>query len=126
MSDWGWHNDTRRGISNTPWLPRAGTHSATLHDRTFQHLEVPHIQFDELRTRLRCRAHTLWLWVAIDPLSKIIPVLRLGSRTQDTAHRLIHDLSSRLAPGCIPIFTSDGLKLYFYALTAHFGQWVGR
>jgi hypothetical protein len=25
---------------------------------------------------------------------------------------------------CIPIFCSDGLKLYYYALTAHFGGWV--
>jgi hypothetical protein len=23
-----------------------------------------------------------------------------------------------------PIFTSDGLDLYFYAITAHFGQWI--
>jgi hypothetical protein len=31
-------------------------------------------------------------------------------------------------PDCLPLFTSDGLNLYFYALTAHFGQWreVGR
>src|SRR5438874_3686993 len=27
-------------------------------------------------------------------------------------------------PGCLPLFTSDGLNLYFYALTAHFGQWL--
>jgi hypothetical protein len=26
--------------------------------------------------------------------------------------------------GCIPIFSTDGLKLYFYALTAHFGHWT--
>src|SRR5947209_43863 len=26
-------------------------------------------------------------------------------------------------PFCLPLFTSDGLNLYFYALTAHFGQW---
>ena len=26
-------------------------------------------------------------------------------------------------PFCIPLFTSDGLNLYFYALTAHFGHW---
>jgi hypothetical protein len=25
-------------------------------------------------------------------------------------------------PFCLPLFTSDGLNLYFYALTAHFGQ----
>jgi IS1 family transposase len=24
----------------------------------------------------------------------------------------------------MPLFTSDGLNLYFYALTAHFGQWL--
>jgi IS1 family transposase len=49
-------------------------------------------------------------------------------RTQHRAHRLIHSLQQRLAPGCLPLFTSDGLNLYFYALTAHFGHWlqVGR
>ncbi len=40
------------------------------------------------------------------------------------AHVLIHALRESLAPGCLPLFTSDGLNLYFYALTAHFGQWL--
>ncbi len=40
------------------------------------------------------------------------------------AHVLIHTLRQMLAPGCLPLFTSDGLNLYFYALTAHFGQWL--
>jgi IS1 family transposase len=40
------------------------------------------------------------------------------------AHVLIHALRENLAPGCLPLFTSDGLNLYFYALTAHFGQWL--
>lgn len=41
---------------------------------------------------------------------------------------LIHSLRQRLPPGCLPLFTSDGLNLYFYALTVHFGKWlaVGR
>jgi hypothetical protein len=47
----------------TTSLTRATQHSATLHNRVLRHLEVPHIQFDQLRTRLRNRAHTLWLWV---------------------------------------------------------------
>jgi hypothetical protein len=51
-------------------------------------------------------------------------VLQLGPRTQYMAHLLIHSLRQRLAPGCLPLFTSDGLNLYFYALTAHFGQWL--
>jgi hypothetical protein len=33
-------------------------------------------------------------------------------------------LHQLLVPGCLPLFTSDGLNLYFYALTAHFGQWL--
>jgi IS1 family transposase len=66
----------------------------------------------------------LWLWLAVDPISKIIPALHLGARTQPAAHAVVHDLRQRLAPGCLPVFTSDGLNQYFYALTAHFGQWV--
>jgi IS1 family transposase len=73
---------------------------------------------------LRRRAHILWLWVAVDPSTKLIPGLHLGSRTQVSAHAMIHDLRQRLASGCLPVFTSDGLNQYFYALTAHFGQWV--
>jgi len=40
------------------------------------------------------------------------------------AHSLIYSLRQTLAPGCLPLFTSDGLNLYFYALTAHFGHWL--
>jgi IS1 family transposase len=113
-----------RHATITRWLSRAGEHSTTLHDRFFHNLTLPHLQLDELRTRLRSHAHVLWLWVVVDPLTKIIPVLHLGARTQDAAHRVVHELGQRLASGCLPVFTSDGLNLYFYALTAHFGQWV--
>src|SRR5215472_2529169 len=50
-----------------------------------------------LRTRLRSSQHVLWLWLAIDPLTKILPVLQLGPRTQYTAHFLIHSLRQGLA-----------------------------
>src|SRR5215470_10034015 len=40
------------------------------------------------------------------------------------AHQLIHALRQILAPGCLALFTSDGRNLYFYTLTAHFGQWL--
>ncbi len=108
----------------TRWLTRAGEHSARLHDHWFRNLYLPHVQLDELRTRLRNRAHTLWLWLAVDPLTNLIPALHLGARTQDSAYALIHALRQHLAPSCIPVFASDGLNLYFYALTAHFGHWV--
>jgi transposase-like protein/IS1 family transposase len=113
-----------RQATITSWLTRAGEHAQTLHERVFCHLRLPHLQLDELRTRLRCARQVLWLWLAIDPRTKILPVLQLGPRTQHMAHLLIHSLRDRLAPGCLPLFTSDGLNLYFYALTAHFGQWL--
>ena len=112
-----------RHATITTWLSRAGEHAQTLHERSFCHLHLPHLQLDELRTRLRCATQVLWLWLAIDPCTKILPVLELGPRTQHMAHRVIHSLRQLLAPGCFPLFTSDGLNLYFYALTAHFGTW---
>ena len=105
------------------WLTRAGEHAQTLHTHFFCHIQLPHVQLDELRTRLRSCRQVLWLWLAIDPCTKLLPVLQLGPRTQNAAHRVIHSLQQLLAPGCIPLFTSDGLNLYFYALTAHFGHW---
>jgi len=113
-----------RQATITLWLTRAGRHAENLHERCFRNLHIPHLQLDELRTRLRSATQVLWLWLAIDPLTKIIPVLYLGPRTQQIAHLLIHSLRQILAPGCLPLFTSDGLNLYFYALTAHFGDWL--
>ena len=113
-----------RQATITTWLSRAGEHAQSLNERFFRNLWLPHLQLDELRTRLRDSTQVLWLWLAIDPLTKILPVLELGPRTQTMAHQLIHALRQILAPGCLPLFTSDGLNLYFYALTAHFGQWL--
>jgi IS1 family transposase/transposase-like protein len=107
----------------TTWLTRAGEHAQTLHERSFCQLRLPHLQLDELRTRLRSHTQVQWLWLAIDPRTKLLPMLQLGPRTQNMAHAVIHSLRQMLAPGCLPLFTSDGLNLYFYALTAHFGDW---
>jgi len=113
-----------RQATITTWLTRAGKHAQTLHQRFFCHLQLPHLQLDELRTRLLSYKQVVWLWLAIDPCTKLLPVLQLGPRTQNMAHLLIHSLRQILAPGCFPLFTSDGLHLYFYALTAHFGHWL--
>jgi hypothetical protein len=108
------------------FLSRTGSHAQILHGRCFSNLQLPHLQLDELRTRLRSSQHVLWLWLAIDPLTKLVPVLHLGPRTQHAAHTVIDSLRQLLAPGCLPLFTSEGLNLYFSALTAHFGQWLAR
>jgi IS1 family transposase len=106
------------------WLSRAGAHAEKVHAHFFHNLQIGHLQFDELYTTLRNKVHDLWIWVAFDPQTKLIPALQLGSRTLDLAHALVHAVCLTLAPGCVPVCTSDGLKLYFYALTAHFGHWL--
>jgi transposase-like protein len=86
------------------WLMRAGEHAQTLHERFFSHLRLPHLQLDELRTRLRSSQQVLWLWLAIDPCTKLLPVLHLGPRTQNAAHSVIHSLRQILAAFLRPAF----------------------
>jgi IS1 family transposase len=64
------------------------------------------------------------VWTAQDAESKAWLTWQVGGRKQADAHRLVHRVRACLAPGCVPAFTSDGLRQYYYALTAHFGQWV--
>ena len=66
----------------------------------------------------------LLMWLEYHPQVKSYARGDIAPRTQKMAHRLIHSLRQSLAPGCLPLFTSDGLNLYFYALTAHFGDWL--
>jgi IS1 family transposase len=98
----------------TRWRDRAAQHADRMHRQFLHGLHLPHLQLDEIRTRLRARERVTWLWLALD----------LGPRTQHTAHTLVHTVRAVLAPACIPVITTDGLRLYFYAITAHFGQWV--
>jgi IS1 family transposase len=113
-----------RSTTIATWLCRAGQHGQLLHHQTFLNLPLPHLQLDEIRTRLRCRSQVLWLWLAIDPLTKLVPALLLGARSQNAAYTLVHSLKSVLAQGMVPIFTSDGLNFYYYAITSHFGHWT--
>jgi hypothetical protein len=40
------------------------------------------------------------------------------------AQRVVHQVVQVLAPGCVPLFLTDGLKEYATALLTHCGQWV--
>ena len=81
-----------RQATISTWLSHAGKYAQTFHERSFCHLWLPHLQLDELCTWLRSSTHLLWLWLAIDPRTKLVPVLCLGPRTQHAAHMVIHSL----------------------------------
>jgi IS1 family transposase len=65
-----------------------------------------------------------WVWTAIDPQSKLLLAITIGPRTQAMAQRIVHQVREVLAPGCIPLFVTDGFKEYMSALLSHFGSWV--
>jgi len=59
-----------RQATITIWLTRAGLHAQSLREHIFCHLQLPYLQLDELRTRLRSHSHVLWLWLVIDPRTR--------------------------------------------------------
>jgi IS1 family transposase len=65
-----------------------------------------------------------WVWTASDPQSKLLLAITVGPRTQAMAQRVVHQVREVLAPGCIPLFATDGFKEYMRALLSHFGSWV--
>jgi hypothetical protein len=65
-----------------------------------------------------------WVWVALDPVSKLLLAIDIGERSLAMAQRVVHDTVQVLAPGCIPLFLTDGFKEYATALLTHFGYWV--
>jgi IS1 family transposase len=65
-----------------------------------------------------------WVWTAMDPKSKLLVVVDVGSRTLAMAQRVVHQVTRVLAPGCVPLFVTDGFKEYKTAILRHFGHWI--
>jgi IS1 family transposase len=95
-----------------------------LHERFFKNLSLGHIQLDELWTKIKQSERDVWVWMVCEAQTKIIPVIQLGTRIQETAYSVVHELKTRLKARTVFIFSSDRLKHYFYALTTHFGEWI--
>ena len=95
------------------WLTRVGQHTPHLYEHVRQSLVLTHVPLDELYTTARQREHDLWLWVVLDALTQFIPACVVGPRTQDLAHQLIHQMRETRDRSHLPVFSSDGLKLYF-------------
>ncbi len=121
------------------WLIEAADHLQAF-SRYFLHdVQVNQVQLDELFVlvnavkagqvsdaeaieRLSRSPH--WVWVALDPESKLLLAIDVGERTLAMAQRLVHRLKQVLAPGRIPLFLTDGFKAYATALLTHCGHWV--
>ncbi len=98
-------------------------HSQGLHNVFFRQLTFALLQLDELYANVKDLEQTCWLWLVIDPITKVIPTRHLGERKREDSYAVAHDLHERLDPDCVPNCMTDGWWSYFYALTAHFGEW---
>jgi transposase-like protein len=85
-------------------------------------VKVGDVSESEAMQRLSRAPH--WVWVAIDPVSKLLLTIDVGERTLAMAQCMIHQVMQILAPGCLPLFLTDGFKEYATALLTHCGHWV--
>jgi transposase-like protein/IS1 family transposase len=61
-----------------------------------------------------------WRHVAMARESRLMLEVVVGPRTQESATKLVEGAANRLAPGCWPLWSSDGWELYLFALTVVF------
>jgi IS1 family transposase len=65
-----------------------------------------------------------WVWTVIAPESKLLLSVQMGERTLAMAQAVLHQITQLVAPGCVPLFVSDGYPNYLPAIVSHFGHWV--
>jgi IS1 family transposase len=121
------------------WLVEAAEHLDAFSWYFLHDLHVEQVQMDELFAllsaakdgevteaeaikRLSCSPH--WVWIAMDPVCKLILTVDVGKRTMKMAQHLVHQVTQVLAPDCAPLFLTDGFREYLTALVTHYGQWM--
>ena len=65
-----------------------------------------------------------WVWTVMDPESKLLVVIDVGTRTLEMAQHVVHQVVQVLAPDCVPLFVTDGFREYMTAFLTHFGRWI--
>src|SRR6266581_814500 len=121
------------------WLVEAAEQLRAFSRSFLCEVHVRQVQLDELYAVLRAvqegelsqdeaiqrlERSPQWVWAAIDPESKLLLALDVGNRTLAMTQRLVHQVVQVVAPGCAPLFLTDGFKAYTTALLTHYGQWV--
>ena len=121
------------------WLVDVAEHATAFSQYFLHDVRVNQVQLDELFallsavkagevtereaiTRLSRSPH--WVWTAMDPVTKLLLAIDAGERTLAMAQGVVHQVVQMLAPGCVPLFLTDGFREYITALLTHYGQWV--
>jgi IS1 family transposase len=110
-------------------LREIGVSCAKLMDEKMRGLTSEQIQCDEIWSFIYAKEKNvpaplkglvgdIWTWVAIDPVTKIIPAWLVGDRTAQSAYKFMRDLAPRLANRVQ--LTTDGHHAYLVAVKAAF------
>src|SRR5262247_3056884 len=121
------------------WLVEAADQLRAFARYVLHDVRVRQVQLDELFALLsavkegavsaaeaiaRLERMSQWVWVAVDPESKLLLAIDVGNRTLAMAQRVVHHVAQVLAPDCAPLFLTDGFRAYMTALLTHYGSWV--
>src|SRR2546425_4392355 len=121
------------------WLVEAAEQLQAFSQYFLHDLRIRQVQLDELFALLsavkarevsaaeaiaRLERSPQWIWVAMDPESKLLLAIDVGNRTLAMAQRVVHQVAQVLAPDCAPLFLTDGFREYLTALLTHYGHWV--
>jgi hypothetical protein len=119
------------------WLVEAAEQLRAFSRYFLDDLHLTQVQMDELYALLsavkagdvseaeaiqRLSRSPHWVWVAIDPESKVLLTIDVGERSLAMAQRVVHQVAQVLAPDCAPLFLTDGFKEYLTALLTHHGH----
>jgi IS1 family transposase len=120
------------------WLVEAAEQLRAFSQHVLPDLRVRQVQLDEVFARLsavkdgavseadaiaRLERMSQWVWVAMDPESKLLLAIDVGSRTLALAQRVVHHVAQVLAPDCAPLFLTDGLRESVPAVLTPYGHW---
>jgi IS1 family transposase len=120
------------------WLVDAAEQLRAFSQHFLHDVRVQQVQLDELFALLgaikagkvseteaieRLERFPHWVWVAMDPESKLLLAIDVGNRTLAMAQRVVHQVAQVLAPDCAPLFLTDGFRAYMTALLTHYGHW---
>jgi hypothetical protein len=62
--------------------------------------------------------------IHVEVTRQLVLVIDVGSCTLALAPRVVHQVSQGLAPPCVPLWLTDGLKDYGTALLTYCGSWM--
>ena len=80
-------------------------------------------ELSEVKAIWRLSRSPHWVWVAIDPVTKLLVAIDVGERTLTMIQRFVHHVAQVLAPDCALLFVTNGFREYLTALLTHYGRW---